>query len=113
MQEKMMTRMLAVLATAALVVPAGTALADPFAKNEAAFHYADLNLASADGQVRLASRLDQAARDVCGRGMDRVHPMLAQQAEACRNEVIAAAREKIDLRIAAARAPQALAMASK
>lgn len=108
-----MTRMLAVLATALLAVPAGTALADPFVQNEAAISYADLNLDSADGQVRLASRLDQVARDVCGRGMDRVHPMLAQQAQTCRNEVVAAAREKIDLRLAAAKMPQALAMASK
>lgn len=107
-----MIRMLAVLATAALTVPAGAALADPFVKSEAAFHYDDLNLASADGQVRLASRLDHAARDVCGRGMDRVHPMLAQQAQSCRNEVIAAAREKIDQRMAAKPTAQKLALAN-
>jgi UrcA family protein len=107
----MMNRLLAALVAAALAAPVGAAVVDPFAKSEATFHYDDLNLATADGQVRLANRLDRVARDVCGRGMDRVHPMLAQQAAQCRNEVIAAARESIGQRLTAGATPQKLALA--
>ena len=61
---------LTLAAAAALAVPA-TAFA---ARDETAptigVHYKDLNLATAAGQKELESRLDKAARQVCG--MDEV-----------------------------------------
>ncbi len=96
-----MNRLTAVLATAMLVVPAGAAIANPFAKSESAVRYTDLDLSTAAGRQRLDVRLDQAAADVCGRGFDRIHPTLAQQAATCRHDVAAETREKITQRIAA------------
>lgn len=96
-----MNGLIAVLATASFVVPAGAAMANPFAAGQAGIRYTDLDLAKPADQARLAIRLDNAAADVCGRAFDRIHPTLAQQAAQCRAEVIAEARARIDQRVAA------------
>ncbi|MET0270851.1 MAG: UrcA family protein, partial [Sphingomonas sp.] len=93
-----MKLVLAVLATALVATPVFATDADVFAKSAASFHVEDLDLATADGQARLSARLDKVAGDVCGRGMDRVHPTLAQQAALCRKDVIVAARSQIETR---------------
>ncbi|WP_197277207.1 UrcA family protein [Sphingomonas profundi] len=106
-----MTRLIAVLATAILAVPAGAATQNIFAKDgvfakeRVEVGYADLDLARPADQARLDVRLANAAAEVCGRGLDRVHTTLAQRAAECRREVIAETRAHIDQRLAARAAP--------
>ncbi|MEO6247407.1 MAG: UrcA family protein [Sphingomicrobium sp.] len=93
-------------AFAALLVasPALSATGDnPFAADSAVLDLHGLNLASVDGQQRLAIRMDRAANAVCGEGMDTIHLALAAQARGCYAEVIA----DIRTRIAAATAAKA------
>ncbi|MET0376206.1 MAG: UrcA family protein, partial [Rhizorhabdus sp.] len=111
-----MNRLQAVLGAAMLVVPvvggsavAGGTAADlgtqtngsVFASERTGLRYDDLDMSRADDRMRLAARLDRAAADVCGRGLDRVHPTLAQAAAQCKRETIAETRAQIDRRMAA------------
>ena len=52
---------------------AGSNTANPFAQDKATLNLAGLDLSTADGQQRLAIRMDQAARTVCGDRMASVH----------------------------------------
>ncbi|BEU99599.1 UrcA family protein [Novosphingobium olei] len=79
-----------------------TTTANPFAKDAAILDLKGLDLATADGQQRLAIRLDAAARAVCGERLEGVHLALEAKAQACRAAVTADVRNQIEARMAAA-----------
>lgn len=95
-----------VIAALALLTLGTTATAanaeNPFAKDSTVLQLRGLDLTTAAGQQRLAIRMDQAARQVCGERLATVHIALGEQAESCRTAVIADIRNQIELRTAAA-----------
>lgn len=95
------------LATSVSAAAATTTNDNPFAKDKAILRLNGLDLATADGQQRLAIRMDQAARAVCGDRLSTVHLALAERARECRTAVIANIRSQIETRMAdAAKAPK-------
>lgn len=95
---------LVALATVALATSASASAAttgNPFAKDQAVLNLSDLNLSTADGQQRLAIRMDQAARAVCGDNVASVHLALESKARDCRTSVVADIRAQIETRMAA------------
>lgn len=94
---------LAALVACALAVPAmaNETPADPFAKEQVTLRLDGLNLATVEGQQRLAIRMDNAARAVCGDGLDTVHLAANARAVECRSEVLANIRQQIETRMAA------------
>lgn len=98
----MNTKGLAALAACALAtaVPA-VAAENPFATDEAVLRLSDLDLSTVEGQQRLAIRMDQAARAVCGDRLSSVHLELGARARECRTEVLADIRAQIETRTAA------------
>lgn len=93
---------LVALATVALATSASAATPEnPFAKDQAILNLSDLNLSTADGQQRLAIRMDQAARAVCGDNVASVHLALESKARDCRTSVVADIRAQIETRMAA------------
>lgn len=105
--------MKAVLAAAAALVLAAPAIAaepvNPLAQSRATVSLAGLDLATVDGQQRLAIRMDQAARAVCGDRVATIHLSLAEQSRGCQAEVIASLRSRIEARTAAYSAPATVA----
>ncbi|WP_206244770.1 UrcA family protein [Novosphingobium terrae] len=99
-------------ATMATAASAATTTSNPFAQDKAVLQLSDLDLATPQGQHRLAIRMDQAARAVCGEKMASVHLALEDQARACRAEVLADIRSKIEARSALADKPSAVRLAS-
>nr|WP_211196161.1 UrcA family protein [Alteraurantiacibacter aquimixticola] len=99
------------LAACALATPAMAAntLPDPFVQESATLRLDGLDLTTVDGQRRLAIRMDNAARAVCGEGLDTVHLRAHARARECRTEVLAKIREQIETRVAANEAPVQLA----
>jgi len=83
-------------ATSALANPAE----NPFAKDKAVLNLKGLDLSTAEGQKRLAIRMDQAARAVCGDRVAAVHLAVEAKAQACRTAVIADVRSQIEGRSA-------------
>src|SRR5579859_1502468 len=77
--------------------PAGAASTtnNPLAADSAVLDLRGIDLASVDGQQRMAIRMDQAANAVCGEGMSSVHLALGAQARACRQDVFADIRTRI------------------
>ena len=112
-QEKMMK---IVLAAVAAFVLAGSASANstenPFARDKAILKLEGLDLSTADGQQRLAIRMDAAARAVCGERLASVHLALEDQARDCRAAVVADVRSQIEARMAAAPARSSTQFAS-
>lgn len=90
------------LATLAFAASASAAPANqnPFAQDQAVLDLEGLDLSSADGQQRLAIRLDQAARAVCGDRVAGVHLSLEHKAQECRTAVVADVRAQIETRLA-------------
>lgn len=88
------------LAALAFATPALAAEENPFAQDQATLNLKDLDLATADGQQRLAIRMDQAARAVCGEQVASVHLALEAKARDCRAAVIADVRSQIEARTA-------------
>ncbi|MGH6744386.1 UrcA family protein [Novosphingobium sp. PhB57] len=81
---------------------------NPFAKDQTVLEIKGLDLATADGQQRLAIRMDQAARTVCGEKMASVHLAAERKAQDCRAAVVADIRSQIETRRAdASTAPAA------
>lgn len=80
---------------------AGTT-ANPFGKDAAVLTLKGLDLATADGQQRLAVRIDQAARAVCGESLANVHLDLEVKARGCRADVAEQVRAQVDARLAQA-----------
>jgi UrcA family protein len=105
---------LVALATFAFALSASGAVAadNPFAKDQAVLQLQDLDLSTADGQQRLAIRLDQAARAVCGERMSGVHLALEAKTQACRAAVAADVRSQIEARLALAPAKSATQVAA-
>lgn len=93
---------LVALATFAVATSASAATANqnPFAQDQAVLSLEGLDLSSADGQQRLAIRLDQAARAVCGDRVSGVHLALEYKAQECRTAVVADVRAQIETRLA-------------
>lgn len=87
---------MAAIAAILMAAPALAASGDnPFSSDSTVLDLRGLDLASVDGQQRLAIRMDQAARAVCGDGMSSIHLSLAAQARACRADVVADIRARI------------------
>lgn len=95
-------------ATAATAAPAE----NPFARDRAVVQLNDLDLATTDGQQRLAIRMDAAARSVCGDRLANLHLALEQRASECRTAVKADIRNRIEARMAANAAPTRIQFAS-
>lgn len=92
---------LTALAVCALATSASAATTDnPFADDRAILRLDGLDLSTADGQQRLAIRMDQAARAVCGDRLSSVHLAAGQKARECRTVVLADIRTQIEARTA-------------
>ncbi|CCA90193.1 UrcA family protein [Novosphingobium sp. PP1Y] len=101
---------LAVLATFAFATTAYAAPAEnPFAKDEAVLTLKGIDLTTPEGQERLAIRMDQAARAVCGDRLAGVHLALEAKAQECRTAVVADVRSQIETRSAMVPASDRLA----
>ena len=97
-----MKTVLAALAALSFASAACAATGDnPLAKDSTVLRLNGIDLATADGQQRLAIRTDQAAREVCGDHLATIHLALEEQARACRAEVAANIRRQIETRTAA------------
>lgn len=95
---------LVALATFAFALSAGGAVAseNPFARDKAVLNLQGLDLSTADGQQRLAIRVDQAARAVCGERLSGVHLALEARTQECRTAVAADVRAQIEAKLASA-----------
>ena len=92
---------LVALATLALATSASAAdTENPFAKDQAILNLKGLDLSTAEGQQRLAIRMDQAARAVCGDRVASVHLAMERKAQECRTSVVADVRSQIEARMA-------------
>ncbi|MBB3953903.1 UrcA family protein [Novosphingobium sediminicola] len=93
----------AALAAVSLFAGASVAQAseNPLARDSAVLRLSGLDLATVEGQQRLAIRLDQAAAAVCGDRLAGVHLALEEQSRACRAGVAADVRAQIERRQAA------------
>lgn len=96
-----MNKGLMVLGACALLTSVPAAADSPFAKDEAVLQLDGLDLSTADGQQRLAIRMDAAARQVCGDRLESVHLALAATARECRIAVLEDIRKQIETRMAA------------
>ena len=105
---------LVALATFALATSASAATTDnPFAQDQAVLNLKGLDLSTADGQERLAIRMDQAARAVCGDRLASVHLAMESKAQACRTAVVADIRSQIEARTATAANRSSIQLASR
>lgn len=101
---------LAALATFAFATSASASTAEnPFAQDKAILNLKGLDLSTSEGQERLAIRMDQAARAVCGEHLAGVHLAMEAKAQECRAAVIADVRSQIEARSAMAPASARLA----
>jgi UrcA family protein len=83
-----------------------------FGKDSAVLSLSGIDLATADGQQRLAIRVDQAARAVCGESLATIHADLEARARACRADVAEQVRTQIEARTADASRKNAVQLAS-
>lgn len=94
---------LVALAALAVATPALASTAEnPLAQDRAVLNLRGLDLSTAQGQQRLAIRLDQAARAVCGERLAGVHLALEAKAAECRSAVVADVRSQVEARLAKA-----------
>lgn len=94
---------LAALAAIAFATSASAATAEnPFARDQAILNLKGLDLSTADGQQRLAIRIDQVARAVCGDEVAQVHLALERKARECRATVVTDVRSQVEARMAEA-----------
>lgn len=102
-----------VLGACALATSVSAAATDnPFARDETILRLDGLDLSTADGQQRLAIRMDNAARTVCGDRLASVHLAADTRARECRTAVIADIRAQIESRMADAAKGQGIQLAS-
>ena len=81
---------LGALATLAMAPAVSAAVPEnPLVKDAVVLDLKNIDLATVSGQRRLAIRMDQAARAVCGSGLATIHLALEEQARTCRAEVVA------------------------
>jgi len=98
-----MKKGLLVLAVCALTTSvSATATDNPFARDEAVLRLNGLDLTTAEGQERLAIRMDAAATAVCGDRMASVHLAADARARECKVAVLADIRNEIEARTAVA-----------
>lgn len=72
---------------------------NPFVQDATVLQLKGLDLATADGQQRLAIRMDAAAQTVCGdQRLAAVHLALAAKARECKAQVMADIRQQIEAR---------------
>jgi len=95
---------LVALATIAFATSASAATPseNPFAQDQAILNLKGIDLSTASGQQRLAIRVDNAARAVCGDRLSNIHLALEAKAQECRAAVAADVRGQIEARLAAA-----------
>jgi UrcA family protein len=114
MQEKMMKIGAAALAAILATAPAFAATSDnPFSTDSVVLDLRGIDLASVEGQQRLAIRMDQAANSVCGVGMSSIHLALGAQTRACHADVIADIRSRITAATASADTVKEIRLASR
>jgi UrcA family protein len=106
------TGLLALAACALATSAAAATTQDPFVQDKAVLRLDGLDLSTADGQQRLAIRMDQAARSVCGGDLSSVHLAANVRARECRTVVLADIRAQIETRTAAAANTAAVQLAS-
>lgn len=98
-----MKKGLLVLGVCALATSvSAAATANPFARDETILRLDGLDLSTVEGQRRLAIRMDQAARAVCGDRLSSVHLAAHAKAQECRTAVIADIGKRIEAQIAKA-----------
>jgi UrcA family protein len=100
----MKTALVAFAALALATSASASATENPFARDEAVLQLKGLDLSTAEGQQRLAIRMDQAARSVCGERLSNVHLDVEAKARDCRASVVADVRAQIEARTAYAMA---------
>lgn len=101
-----MNKGLLVLGACALATSAAAAASEtPFAKDEAVLQLDGIDLATADGQQRLAIRMDAVAREVCGDRLSSVHLLAGAVARECQAAVKQDIRRQLETRLAARSAP--------
>lgn len=89
------------LATVAFATAASAAPAEnPFARDQAVLQLKGLDLATAEGQQRLAIRMDNVARSVCGQSLSGVHLSAERKSQDCQAAVKADIRNRIETRMA-------------
>ena len=86
---------------------------NPFAKDATVLSLKGLDLSTAEGQQRLAMRMDVAARTVCGDRLATVHLELDAQARECRAHVVADIRNQIESHRAARTPDSRVQLASR
>lgn len=102
----------ALSANAATAMSETDSTPNAFARDKAILNLQGLDLSTADGQQRLAIRVDQAARAVCGEGLSAVHLSANAKAQECRTAVTADVRAQIEARLARAPATSAVQVAA-
>ena len=96
-----MKKGLLVLAACTLATSVSAAATDnPFARDEAVLRLSGLDLSTAEGQQRLAIRMDEAATAVCGDRLSTVHLAADTHARECKAMVLADIRSQIEARTA-------------
>lgn len=104
---------LVALATFAFATSASASTAEnPFAQDKAILNLSGLDLSTADGQQRLAIRMNNAARAVCGERLAAVHLALESQTQECRAAVVADVRSQVEARMAKASSGSSVQLAS-
>jgi len=98
-----MKKSLVILTACILATPVSAATSDnTFAKDEAVLRLSGLDLSTVEGQERLAIRMDEAARTVCGDRLSSVHLALGARARDCQTAVFDDIRAQIEARAMAA-----------
>jgi len=101
------------LGTAAFAGTTNAPVGDnPFGKDSAVLSLNGIDLATADGQQRLAIRVGQAARAVCGDNLANIHLDLEAHARACRADIAEQVRGQIEARTADASHKASVQLAS-
>lgn len=106
-----MKKGLLALALCAFAALPAAATENPFAKDQAVLRLADLDLSTVEGQRRLAIRMDDAARAVCGDRLASVHLDLGARARECRAAVLADIRTQIESQMAFKLKPEPVRLA--
>lgn len=108
----MKTSLIALAAFAFATSASASTVENPLAQDKATLNLKGLDLSTAEGQQRLAIRMDQAARAVCGENLASVHLALEAKAQECRTAVIADVRSQIEARSANASGASSVRLAS-
>lgn len=96
---KTLSALAALIAASAIVVPTVSQAQDT---RSARVSYADLNLASLDGQDRLQTRINYAAKYVCEDGTGVTNLQLMDAEFACRSDAVAGAQPAFKAAVAEA-----------